>query len=542
MRIRTQFIVSTATFGVILLVVAASLIVTNQRVEETNKQEQLARSLVQAANEIGYLSSAYLLHRESIQLGRWESKRASFSDLLRSLEPDTPQQRAVVSSIKTNQERLTAVFTDVRAVLESTPQDQGNVLDPTFMQISWSRMEVQNQGMIFDAARLAQMLRDRVDELKRTNAILMFVTLGAFGAFLLANYLLTYRRALRSIADLQAGTRVIGSGNLDFAIPAKRNDEIGDLSRAFNRMAADLKNVTASKTELEREIAERKRAEAERERLLQELQAKNEEVQAQSEELQAQSEEIRAANEELRLSNDELAQATITAEEAVRARDEFLSVAAHELKTPVTSLRGFAQVVLRQLERSGDLDPARLRQAMSQIDQQSARLATLANQLLDLSRLEAGKLVLTKQTADISAVVAGVVTTLQRVHPRRDFVFRTQEPLMVLVDPLRLEQVITNLLDNAVKFSPQGSPVEIMAGRHCHDAAQVVVRDYGTGIAPEKRAHIFERFYQAHGGEWYGGMGLGLFISHQIVELHGGSIAVDCPVEGGTRFTVLLPI
>jgi signal transduction histidine kinase len=115
------------------------------------------------------------------------------------------------------------------------------------------------------------------------------------------------------------------------------------------------------------------------------------------------------------------------------------------------------------------------------------------------------------------------------------------------VDPLRLEQVVTNLLDNAVKYSPNGGAIKVtLALRRARDTAadwaELSVRDYGLGIPPEQRGQIFERFYQAHGNGHKSGLGLGLYISRQIVELHGGEICAEFPPDGGTRFVVRLPI
>jgi len=121
-------------------------------------------------------------------------------------------------------------------------------------------MAVQSQGVVSDASRLSQLLHQQMDQLTNTRTMLIYFMVGLFGAFLLASYMLTYRRILKSIITLRAGAAVIGSGNLDFIIDEKENDEIGDLSHAFNRMTADLKTVTASKTDLEREVTDRKRA------------------------------------------------------------------------------------------------------------------------------------------------------------------------------------------------------------------------------------------------------------------------------------------
>jgi PAS domain S-box-containing protein len=261
MKIRTQFIISTVVLGVILLLVAASVIITNQSVENTHQQEMIAARIERQAYELGYLANDYLLYRESQQADRWESKFASFSSDLSKMDASTPEQQALLARISSNQQRLKAVFTEVRANIESTPQTPDAAFDAKFLQVSWSRLEVQNQAMIFDVSRLGPMLRDREDRLGRVINLLSFVLICLLGGYLWGNAGLTFRRTLKAINGLQAGTRIIGSGNLDFAITVQNEDEIGELSRAFNQMTASLKQVTASKADLEEEATERRRAE-----------------------------------------------------------------------------------------------------------------------------------------------------------------------------------------------------------------------------------------------------------------------------------------
>ncbi|MDP8924746.1 MAG: PAS domain S-box protein [Chloroflexota bacterium] len=229
------------------------------------------------------------------------------------------------------------------------------------------------------------------------------------------------------------------------------------------------------------------------------------------------------------------------AEAAVRGRDEFLSIAAHELKTPMTSLWGAVQLLLRRLDSKGALNPAHTRVAVEVVSRQVQKLAHLVDQLLDISRLDSGKLRLERQQTDLrhlaetAAEAARVRTSLHSISVRGAAV-------EVLADPLRLEQVLTNLLDNAIKYSPAGGPVVVSVLAPEAGRVELAVRDRGLGIPPEKRAHIFERFYQAHLDEQASGMGLGLYICRQIVELHGGELRAEFPDDGGTRFFIRLPV
>jgi len=263
MKIRTQFILIMILFVIILVVMTVSAIIVNGLARKANKQEKIATIIAQGANELNYLSNDYLIYREGQQFSRWQSRVALFSSQVATLNVDRPEQQVLVRNIKANEQRLKQVFESVAAATGGLSRNRSKPLDLAFLQVSWSRMAVQSQGLISDASRLSQLFRQQMDQLRGIRTILMYVMVGLFGLFLLASYMLTYRRILKSIVTLRAGTVVVGSGNLDFKIEEKRNDEIGDLSRAFNQMTTSLKTVTASKADLEREVTERKRAEEE---------------------------------------------------------------------------------------------------------------------------------------------------------------------------------------------------------------------------------------------------------------------------------------
>jgi PAS domain S-box-containing protein len=242
----------------------------------------------------------------------------------------------------------------------------------------------------------------------------------------------------------------------------------------------------------------------------------------------------------------------VAAEEAARLRGEFLSVAAHELKTPLTSLRGMAQLTLRRYARDGDLAPERVGQALTLIDAQAGKLARLVEQLLDLSRVEAGRLRLEQRDTDLGALVANVADMFRARGDGDRIQLDAPVPAgHVQVDALRLEQVLTNLIDNALKYSPPGSPVRVRVSRPSGTAGlapgagpgrvRVTVTDRGPGVPLEDRPHLFGRFFRSRATEATAGMGLGLYVSRQIVELHGGTIRADFPPAGGTRIVVDLP-
>jgi PAS domain S-box-containing protein len=234
-------------------------------------------------------------------------------------------------------------------------------------------------------------------------------------------------------------------------------------------------------------------------------------------------------------------QAEQAARDAIQARDEFLSVAAHELKTPVASLYAYAQVLLRELATGTRLDEARLRRALTTIEQQAAKLGRLVGLLLEVSRIESGHLDLRTQPVDLVPLVRGSVEATRARTCGHTLHSTTPAAAWIVADALRIEQVLANLLDNAIKYSPDGGDVFVELEPTRAGCVQFSVRDHGLGIPAEKRGHLFDRFYRAHAADYVSGLGLGLAISRQIVEQHGGQIMAEFPPDGGTRIVVRLP-
>lgn len=232
--------------------------------------------------------------------------------------------------------------------------------------------------------------------------------------------------------------------------------------------------------------------------------------------------------------------------ELQRQKDEFLSVASHELRTPLTTLRGYTQQVLRMLERGGDFDRERAVASLHRVIRQVDRLAGLTGDLVDVSRLETGHLRLTPAHCDLAALVAEVLDRFRaspQVQQHRLLLVAGSHPVVGDWDAARLEQVFTNLIDNAIKYSPRGGTVEVRV-RQSETHAHVSVRDEGIGIPTDKLPHLFQAFYRVESlsERRAPGLGLGLHISHELVRLHGGEIAVESEVGRGSLFTVALPL
>ncbi len=231
------------------------------------------------------------------------------------------------------------------------------------------------------------------------------------------------------------------------------------------------------------------------------------------------------------------------AQQAIEVRDNFLSIASHELKTPLTSLTIQLQL-MRQRFQHGDfekLPPERLARLLAIGEEQVRRLTTLVNDLLDVAKIEAGRLEVDRQPVDLVAVVAAVVERCaeQALSVGSAVHLDAPTPVVGRFDPSRLDQVVTNLLTNAIKYGA-GQPIQVSVSGDDH-SARLVVKDRGIGIRPDRLAHIFERFERAVVPGQYGGMGLGLYISREIVQDHGGTIRVESRPGDGATFMVELP-
>jgi signal transduction histidine kinase len=227
------------------------------------------------------------------------------------------------------------------------------------------------------------------------------------------------------------------------------------------------------------------------------------------------------------------------AREAIRARDEFLSVASHELNTPLATLTlQLDEILLRARNNERELPDRGVVLARRQVE----RLSRLVSNLLDVSRITSEQIQLRIAEVDLSAITREVLDQFAAEMARAGCATEidASKPVMGRWDPLRIEQVIANLLSNACKYGA-GKPIRVEVGM-AGPRARLSVRDHGIGIAPADRERIFERFERAASARHYGGLGLGLYITRQVVEAHGGTIWVASHAGAGSTFSVELPL
>jgi signal transduction histidine kinase/FixJ family two-component response regulator len=223
-----------------------------------------------------------------------------------------------------------------------------------------------------------------------------------------------------------------------------------------------------------------------------------------------------------------------------RDREEFISAAIHEIKTPITVIKTAVQLMEQMTPAERE---QRVSDLLARLDRQCNRLDRLVTQVLEISRLDLKRLTLARRPTDLAAMVERIADEMRDVNPKHQIVIVRNDAMTVDVDPDRVEQVLTNLVTNAIKYSPAGTRVEIESRRGAREAT-VAVRDFGIGIPREKQAHLFERFYRAHVGTAYehaSSLGVGLYLCREFVARHGGRMWFESVEGKGSTFGFTLP-
>jgi PAS domain S-box-containing protein len=224
-------------------------------------------------------------------------------------------------------------------------------------------------------------------------------------------------------------------------------------------------------------------------------------------------------------------------------KDEFLKMVSHELKTPVTSIKGYVQLMLAMLAEDESAVAAFVKKPLQRIENQVERLGKLISDILDISRLEDGRLDMNKERFDLDELVKETVQDITFAVSTHTIIIKDSFSCIVFADKNRIGQVLINLINNAIKYSPGQNKIEVSLYDEHNGYATVCIKDFGKGIEEKEHKRIFERFYQTggHQNQNYTGFGIGLFISAEIIHRHGGYMAVSSQVNKGSSFTFSLP-
>lgn len=314
---------------------------------------------------------------------------------------------------------------------------------------------------------------------------IILVILGSLGGWVMS------RNITSPLNELTEAASAIAEGNYKATVDINREDELGKLANSFNMMAIQ---VRSAQLELEKKVQERTR-------------------------------ELESAKIDI---NDQ--------KENEKKKDEFISIASHELKTPLTTIKAFFQLAKREINPE-----FKSYSFISKAGRQLDRMERLIEDLLDVSKINSGKMQYNLEQFEFSAILRDAVDSVQEISPTHKLVIERSPLVMFNGDRHRLEQVIINLLNNAVKYSPDSDKVLVDA-ELINDNLLVTIRDFGIGISQEHLEVLFERFYRVDTQHRFQGLGLGLFISSDIIKRHGGKIWVESKEGFGSIFKFQLPL
>ena len=366
-------------------------------------------------------------------------------------------------------------------------------------EVPWTLLTVNQQGAVTAGAQQAAFINLGIILAAAVLALVLIpVTIGSITT------------SIRRVAD---GAEALADGYLDHEISVTTGDETRDLANSFNRMARSLKSTLGELQTLTDSLEDR---------------------------VQLRTVELEEAHRRIVETNRDLTESKEIAETANRAKSEFLANISHEIRTPMNAILGYAQI----MQRGSDLSP-RDRQAVETIQHSGDHLLKLINDVLDLSKIEAGRMELNRADFDLHEVVANLAVMFELRCKEKGLDWQLEGmdggPVWVHGDESKLRQVLMNLLSNAVKFTDEGR-VLLRVARAADGARSFDVVDSGVGISADDQTRLFDPFEQGEAGERFGGTGLGLAIGRRHAELMGGEIIAKSAVGQGSVFTLTVPL
>ncbi len=362
-------------------------------------------------------------------------------------------------------------------------------------------------------------------------------TMGGLVVIALAILIYTIVVVDRMMSSLLRGTESISRDDFSLRLPeATRKDEFGRLASRFNLMAQHLQDRDE---EISDKAAQLERANNELTDLNENLEQR---ISERTSELQQMVSQLRETTSALEESKKRLEAANVDLLKANQAKSNFLSIVSHELKTPLSVINGFLSLILDERYQN---DPRHLKEAVEISKRRGQQLARMIDELIDLSRLDARAMVIHREMISVEPALEDVLEQFREELQRKQIHVRMtgcSELSPVNFDPQKFRQVFTNLVSNAIKFSPEGSEIDITCRENEEDFL-FACRDHGIGIPSTEQEKVFEKFYQVDSSATrrYGGAGLGLSIVREIIHLHGGRIWIESASGKGCSFFFTVP-
>ncbi|HUQ23551.1 MAG TPA: ATP-binding protein [Gaiellaceae bacterium] len=489
MTLARRMWLASATLAILVGAAFAALVLAVSAQREATDREARSKDVIAASLQLEKLVSdaeagflGFTVTRAGSSLEPYESARRGLPARLRVLQTlvaDDPTQRARVQRLTSRIHGYVYLF--IAPLIPLLREEPGLNEDAGPAQTGKSQTD--EIGRLFRNFRsaenkLAAMAARDADARTHLAVVVGAIVVGASMALITLFGIVLARSIGRPIRAAASGANRIAGGELSLRLPPEGPGEVGELTRAFNSMA---------------------------------------------ERLEENRRELEAQNAELR--------------ESERMKTELVSIVSHELRTPLASVLGFTALLLKR-----EFDPPTRRHYLGIVDAQARRLAALLEDFLDVQRIEHEGVDLATEKVDLAVLLDEQAQLYAAQSPKHRLeVDLPERPLTVRGDPNRLAQVVGNLLSNAIKYSPDGGLVEVVAA-NTGESVRIAVRDRGRGIPADQQSRIFTKFFRGDAGATgITGTGLGLAVSREIVEAHGGSIGFDSDPGEGTTFWLELP-
>jgi signal transduction histidine kinase len=500
MRIRTKLAIGAILPVGLFFLVAATVVYTGRQAGKVEKKVQIVNEIRQKASFLNQVTHYYLLYHEERPKAQFEQLQVSLAALVLRVEPDDRGEEAIVRRLRQNHDSVALLLSTLQA---SWKEARGGPRPASALEDRLTGQLLERTGEISsDAGRLEQLADEKwAAAQKRANLLVLFLT-GLFSALVLVISLTIMKRTSSAISKLQKGTGIIAGGDLDYTIPFTANDELAQLSEAFNNMAAELKKSYAA---LQQEVIVRTQAEEAIEKYVAQLEVSNRELQ------------------------------------------DFAFVASHDLQEPLRKIQAFGDQL--KSGQASSLDAEGL-DYLDRMQNAAVRMQTLIQSLLNYSRVTTRAQPFTG--TDLANVAREAVSDLEATIAEKGGRVEIGGLASIDADPTQMRQLFQNLIGNALKFHRDEKPVVRVYGETIKSPGlkkgvsrdggyRIFVEDNGIGFDEKYLDRIFTPFQRLHGRGTYEGTGIGLAICRKIVERHGGTITAKSSIGKGSTFIVTLP-
>ena len=492
MNIKNKLYIS-AGISILLVVILVSLVlVTSGRIAEENEKHQLLMDVYKSVSELDLVTYDYLLHHEKRMEHQWNIKHDSLGEILDGLAEEEG-----LKSIRADYATLGNLFSQVTEnyrerqeyIQEGASQEKIDAITGLEERLV-AQLLITSHSIITDASRLAEEAHTEATEAQRVASNLTVILMIILAVAITTSSLIIARNISKPLNELTKGAEIIGKGDLEHKVEVKSKDELGELATAFNRMTGNLKKVTASRDELDREVTVRKRVEG----------------------------EIVKANTELAAVNKEL--------------EAFAYSVSHDLRAPLRSIDGFSHALLEDYQERLDEQG---KEYLQRVRSATQRMAVLIDDLLKLSRVTRSEM--KRETVDLSALAQSIAEELQETQPERQVAFVIAPGLTTAGDARLLRLIMENLLSNAWKFTSYHPQARIEFGvTQVNGKETFFVSDDGAGFDMTYANKLFGVFQRLHSSEEFPGTGVGLATVQRIVHRHDGQVWAEGKEEEGATF------